>query len=91
MLNDCLHLITGPMNKGFMVDKAEMGAKYVQEKGQALPNYVGFIDGTMIGIERKIGDEMKRLAYNDHKRKYVLTFQAVNKLDGKIIHDYGPK
>lgn len=90
MLHDRLHLITGPINQEFMIEKAPIYAQSVYEKCQALTNCVGFIDGTVIGISRPKGNAMQKVAYNGHKRKHALKFQAVNTPDGLIMHVYGP-
>eukprot|EP00171_Calliarthron_tuberculosum_P005259 IDg5259t1 len=51
---------------------------------------VGFIDGTVIGIARPSGAMEQRVAYNGHKRKHALKYQATTAPDGLIIHGYGP-
>ena len=56
----------------------------------ALPNCVGFIDGTVIGIARPKGQRRRRVVYNGHKRKHALKYQAVNTPDGLMLHAAGP-
>ena len=70
--------------------EAEGYASSIYEKYHALKNCVGFIDGTVIGIARPKGYELQRAAYNGHKRKHALKFQALNSPDGLVLHVYGP-
>ena len=70
--------------------KAEGYASSIYEKFHALNNCVGFIDGTVIGIARPKGYEFQRVAYNGHKWKHALMFQALNSPDGLVLHVYGP-
>jgi hypothetical protein len=51
---------------------------------------VGFIDGTVIGISRPGNSFQQRAAYNGHKRKHALKFQALMSPDGLILHAAGP-
>jgi nuclease HARBI1 len=74
--------------------RASRYADAVQEckKGDiyALPGCTGFIDGTVIGITRHGDNVLQRSAYNDHKRKHALKFQALVAPDGIILHAAGP-
>ena len=64
-------------------------AKAVNDKCQPLTDFVSFIDGTVIGIARPRGYVRQHIAYNGHKRKHDLKFQAVNSPDGLIVHVHG--
>ena len=51
---------------------------------------MGFIDGTVIAVARRGGAEAQNVAYNGHKRKQALKYQAVTTPDGLILHAHGP-
>ena len=51
---------------------------------------VGFIDGTFIGTARPEDNEMQRAAYNGHRRKHAIKFEALLTPDGLIAHAAGP-
>lgn len=55
-----------------------------------MQKFVGFVDGTELRIARPSGSMIQRAAYNGHKRKHSLKYQAVNTLDGMIAHLHGP-
>jgi nuclease HARBI1 len=83
-------LITGDISSALIDIRASEYANAVFEKVGALPNCVGFIDGTVIGISRPGDLEEQRVLYNGHKRKHALKFQAVTSPDGLILHAHGP-
>lgn len=56
----------------------------------ALDNCVGFIDGLIIGIARPRDCEDQHVAYNGHKGKHALKYQAVTTPNSLIIHAHGP-
>ena len=60
----------------------------ISQKGAALDNCVGFIDGTVRPISRP--GEHQRLVYNGHKRVHALKFQSLALLNGLIGNLYGP-
>ena len=60
----------------------------VSDKGAALNNCFGFVDGTVRPICRP--GEHQRLVYNGHKRVHALKFQAVALPNGLIGHLFGP-
>ena len=60
----------------------------VFNKGAALRNWFGFVDGTVRPIPRP--DENQRVVYNGHKRVHGLKFQSVVIPNGLIAHLYGP-
>lgn len=47
------------------------------------------IDGTVLGIARTGGNIAQISAYNGHKRKHALKYQAVNTFDGMVVYLYG--
>ena len=63
-------------------------ADAIHNKGAALENCFGFIDGTVRPIYRPI--ENKRIVYNGHKRVHALKFQSIALPNGLIGHMYGP-
>lgn len=63
-------------------------ARAVYEKGAALENCWGFVDGTVRPICRP--GENQRTVYNGHKRVHALKFQSVVAPNGLIANLYGP-
>ncbi len=66
----------------------EMYAKAISDKGAALPNYFGFVDGTIRQISWP--GKNQRIVYIGHKRVHVLRFQSVALPNGPIANLYGP-
>ena len=60
----------------------------ISQKGAALDNCFGFIDGTVRPISRP--GEHQRLVYNGHKRVHALKFQSLALPNGLIGNLYGP-
>ena len=60
----------------------------VHEKGAALQNCFGFIDGTTCSIAKPAVNQ--RIVYNGHKIVHSLKFQSVVIPNGMIAHLYGP-
>lgn len=63
-------------------------ANTVHNKGAALSNCFGFIDGTVRPICRPNKDQ--RIVYNGHKRVHALKYQSVVLPNGLIANLYGP-
>ena len=63
-------------------------ADATSNKGAALENCFGFIDGTVRPISRL--DENQRIVHNGHKWVHALKFQSVVLPNGLIGHLYGP-
>lgn len=63
-------------------------ADAVSNKGAALENCVGFVDGTVRSICRP--DKNQRTVYNGHKRVHCIKFQSVVLPNGLIANLYGP-
>ena len=57
-------------------------ADAISNKGPALENCFGFIDGTLRPISRP--DENQRIVYNGHKRVHALKFQSIVLPNGLI-------
>ena len=66
----------------------ERNAVAISDKGAALDNCIGFIDGTVRSICRP--GELQRVVYNGHKRVHALKFQSVTLPNGMIANIYGP-
>lgn len=66
----------------------QMYADAIQNKGAALDNCWGFIDGTVRPICRP--KEHQRMVYNGHKRVHALKFQSVVTPNGLIANLFGP-
>ena len=60
----------------------------INQKGAALDNCFGFVNGTVRQICRP--DQMQRTVYNGHKRVHGLKFQSVALLNGMIANMFGP-
>lgn len=90
MLEDRCDLITGPINSSFLANRAHIYAAAIKDKCHALSNCIGFIDGTVIAIARPSRNAVQNVAYNGHKRKHALKYQAVTTPDGLILHAAGP-
>ena len=73
----------------FITQRAAEYATKVYESGAPLDSCIGFVDGTNIFIARPAG-EMQREAYNGHKKRHCVKFQALTLPDGLILHMYGP-
>ncbi|KAF0698103.1 hypothetical protein As57867_003465, partial [Aphanomyces stellatus] len=65
-------------------------ADAIHKHGAPLKTCIGFIDGTVREICRP-GKKIQKAAYNGHKRKHAVKYQAVSMPDGLIVHLYGPE
>ena len=63
-------------------------AEAVSDKGAALHNCFGFVDGTVRPICRP--NTNQRIVYNGHKRVHALKFQSIAIPNGLIANLYGP-
>ena len=68
--------------------KLEEYARAISDKGAALKNCFGFIDGTVRATCRP--DENQREVYNGHKKVHGLKFHSVSLPNGMIANLYGP-
>ena len=82
------HRITQWNNMILDLVNQERCANAISEKGAALDNCIGFIDGTVRPICRP--GEMQRTVYNGHKRVHAIKFQSVTLPNGMIANMYGP-
>lgn len=78
------------MNAIFLQRNRRKYASYVERKTSALDYWIGFIDGTVILIAHTDDFSTQKVAYNGHKRKYALKFQAVTDPDVLVLHVAGP-
>ena len=69
-------------------DKLQVHTDAVAEKGAALSNCFGFVDGTVRPICRPGKDQ--KIVYNGHKRVHALKFQSVSLPNGLVAHLSGP-
>ena len=63
-------------------------ARAIHQRGAALDNCWGFVDGTLRPICRP--GEHQRVMYNGHKRVHGLKFQSVAAPNGMIANLFGP-
>lgn len=84
------HLMTDMISGCFLAPKIEKYTQSIYEKSKALPNWIGFLDGTVIGIARLKGNLAQILLCNRHKIKHAWTYQALNTPGGLIQHLHGP-
>ena len=89
-MEESQHLLTGKMDTAFVQGRMQEYATRIHDKSSGLTNCVGLIDGTVLGIARPTGYDSQMVAYNGHKRKHRLKYQAVNSPDGLILHAFGP-
>ena len=75
------HQVLSPLN-------LERYADVIHQRGAALTNCFGFIDGTVRPICRP--GENQRTVYNGHKRIHSLKFQSVTLPNGLIGNMFGP-
>ena len=73
------HKITQWNNSLLNPANLEVYAAAISDKGAALDNCIGFIDGTVRPICRP---ELQRIVYNGHKRVHALKFQSVTLPNG---------
>ena len=73
--------------RGQFNEHAHLYAKAVRDKGGALENCVGFMDGTKIKMCRPGGERANQRAnYSGHKRFHGLTYQTGTVPDDLIIN-----
>ena len=84
------HLLLSPVPQSYSQDRAAVFAKAIHDKGVALDNFIGFIDGTVVGVARPKGYMQEMAVYNGYKRRQALKYQAVNTPDGFTLHAHGP-
>ena len=85
--NNHSQLITEWNNSLLSPNPLGVYANAVHEKGAALQNCFGFIDGTVRPIAKPGVNQ--RILYNGHKSVHSLKFQSVVIPNGMIAHLYG--
>ena len=83
-------LTTDAVPQYFLNERAGRYSNAIHSKRDTLPNFMGFIDGTMIAVARPGEYKAQNMAYNCHKRKIALKYQAVTTSDVLILHAQGP-
>ena len=63
-------------------------ADAVHNKGAALDNCWGFVDGTVRPVDRPGKDQ--RILYNGHKKVHSIKFQSVATPNGLVANLFGP-
>ena len=86
--NDHGHLLSQWNHNLLSPHNLQRYANAVADKGAALQNCFGFVDGTVRPICRPKHNQ--RIVYNGHKRVHSLKFQSVVVPNGMIAHLYGP-
>ena len=77
------------LNQGWLSPQSlQVYADGIHNKGAALDNCGGFIDGTVRPICRP--KENQRMVYNGHKRVHALKFQSIVTPNGLIANLFGP-
>lgn len=76
------------LNQDWLVDRMQMYADAIYNKGSPLTNIFGFIDGTVRPVCRPT--IYQRIVYNGHKRVHALKFQSISTPDGLICNLWGP-
>ena len=69
-------------------DRLKVFADAVRNKGAALDNCWGFVDGTVMSICKP--NQQQRAFYNGHKRVHVLKFKSVVAPNGLIATRFEP-
>lgn len=82
------HLVNQWNNTILNPVQLQLYAEAIHNKGAALDNCFGFIDGTVRPICRP--GRLQRIVYNGHKRVHALKFQSVTLPNGMIANMYGP-
>ena len=84
-------LLMDDVHKPFWKTRYNMYADAVSLKSNALNNVVAFLDGTKLAIARPSGRDIDQgVAYNGHKRKHCLKYQALTTPCGWSMHLAGP-
>ena len=84
------HLVLSDIDSTIFSERAELSASAIKNKCEALDHGTGFIDGTVIAIARPSRGEVQNVAYNGHKRKHALKYQAITSPDGLVLLAAGP-
>ena len=82
------HVLSDLVQPWLSPDNLRRYADVIHEKGAALDNCWGFIDGTVRSLCRL--NKNQRFLYNEHKRIHAVKFQSVVAPNGLIASLYGP-
>ena len=82
------HLLTDFDQGWLQPENLETFAAVIHEKGAALDNCWGFIDGTVRPVSRP--GRHQRILYNGHKKVHAIKFQSIANPSGMIANLYGP-
>ena len=82
------HLLTDFDQGWLQPENLETFAAVIHEKGAALANCWGFIDGTVRPVSRP--GRHQRILYNGHKKIHAIKFQSIATPSGMIANLYGP-
>ena len=82
------HLLSDLVQPWLSPDNLRRYADVLDEKGAALDNCWGFIDGTVRSVCRP--NKNQRFLYNGNKRIHAVKFQSVVAANGLIASLYGP-
>ena len=88
IFNQYSHLLTDLNQQWLSAPQLQNYADAVYNKGGALDNCWGFVDGTVRPICRP--RQNQREVYNGHKRVHAIKFQSVVTPNGLIANLYGP-
>ena len=85
------HLVTSLDQPWLLPQHLRTFADAIHQKGGALTNCWGFVDGTVRPICRPgMHQEVMYKGYNGYKRIHALKFQSVTAPNGLIAHLFGP-
>lgn len=82
MLEQYDRLLTSTTTEDYIRVLAAALASKLKEKINALDNCAVFNDGKFIEISRPDGQALQNVAFNGHKRKNAMKFQAFTTADG---------
>ena len=82
------HLLSDLNQPWLFIENLQSFADAISNKGAALDNCWGFVDGTVRPICRPTRNQ--RAVYNGHKRVHALKFQSVVAPNGMIANLFGP-
>lgn len=83
-------LLLSLVPQDYMVLRATNFRNAIGDKGAAVQNCIGFVDGIVVAPARQKCYMQQLVVYIGYKRKHALKFQVINKSDGMILHAYGP-
>lgn len=89
-LKEQKHLLLSNLHDGYIFIKAELFSDAIHRKCSIPRQFIGFMDGALLGIARPGNDAEQNAAYNGHKRKHTLKFQTITGPVGIIFHKHRP-